>query len=233
MGTVSKRRFLITWTAVSIAIFILSDIAWDRGIKDLVNERLRGSQILEGYLFYFLFEALFAGLAAFAQSKILARFRRPIGPWVAAALVGRALSILLSFSVSEGLSPFIWTAPGVRTYSRWVYPLIQSATVTFCYSTCEAVAVWRCHWSTTVTLWIVGRVVIAVVGMAIGGLLTLRHTGLYPAFAEGRPFLDQATYFLENALPYAVSVAGTAWLLERLVFRRRLDEVNGAHHTAK
>jgi uncharacterized membrane protein YeaQ/YmgE (transglycosylase-associated protein family) len=138
------------------------------------------------------------------QSWILAARRLPLRGWTLATVVGTLAGGLLAYFSSREFLSLAAQAP-------WIATLFWAVTGAVCVGTAQAFVIWGRRWTSDTLLWLAGLLVLRLLGGALP--LVFRET-----MEPGRsiPYLSVVVVPLLSA---ALVGAGTAWLLDRIVFK--------------
>lgn len=198
---ISTTRFLLLWVAVSLPLPLAQ-----RLLFPLTPEsRMDTTRVVVGIGL--------AGLAlagsAFLQGRLLARHRRPVRFWTAAAVAGWVMSMLASASLSLQLFRSRSGLPE-EGFLR-AYQIVSTSSAALCFAAPKALALWGFQRQSKWILWLSGHLV-----LSLGLLLVNQVLGTLGPLLPGA----------KAALPVlfaAVSAAATAWMLDLLAFPRTPD----------
>jgi hypothetical protein len=193
---ISTRRFALAWVLVSVPLYWLINELLELWATPFSDEAWEQGRAL---LFWasLMAPALLGELAAaLGQSFLLARFRRRVRGWIWAELVANGLYLGVFFG---GWGP---TAFFGKSLKNTLWSLAYTASWTLLLALARAVALWGRRWPPNWILWATGCLLLELVlaGTALG--------------------TDHRAAELARSV---ASAAGTAWLLDRAVFRPQED----------
>ena len=140
------------------------------------------------------------------QSLILAARRLPLRGWTLATVLGTLAAGLLASLAFQGLSGI----PAGRA-GLWLAVPLSAVTGAACLGTAQAFVIWGRRWTSDTLLWLAGLLALRLVA---GGLPYLFRETMEPGMSI--PYLSVIVVPL---LSTALAGAGTAWLLDRIVFK--------------
>jgi hypothetical protein len=203
----STSRLMTLWvlwtTPVSLAMGLL--------LAFLIREALATQRYSLFQLSYLLGIAA-AVLVGYLESRLLARHRTRVRFWTLAAGLGSLASTVLSYYIFGRLLNGA-AAPGSMTSSimSWIGPLVWAVNYGLCSGIAGGLALWGARWSPAWPLWLAG-----VLLLHICPSLILRMLQAALPLGDNTSFVFLAG---SAALHGAISAAGTAWLIDRLIFR--------------
>jgi hypothetical protein len=200
----STPRFVLWWTLASVPLPWVFERATE-GLHRLGT----AADAVGGGLILLIRVGIFAATATF-QAGVLTRHRRPVPGWTAAVVVGQVLAWAAGYSLSRQFHQFVGSFGAVRLPSwwGWAFFAVLTTSTAFVLAVAQAVGLWGRRWPPAWRLWLGGRLAL---GLAIVlTLLAAESAGLRVLFHES---------FAVDGACRCVEAAGTAWLMDRLVFR--------------
>jgi hypothetical protein len=203
MTGTSTARFMAVWALAMAPFSIGSSLLAHVAASSVGAGRLR-MQLLQ-----VLFTFVLAVGAGAVQGRLLARLRAPVRAWGLAVALGSLAGSVLSAMAAFPLMRMVHALP--PALASWIYAILFSGTFALALGAAEAFALWGRRWPPDALLWLAGLLALRLLPM-----LALR---MVPDPAAGDDPLTRRIAF--SSMNGALIAAGTAWLLDRLVFGRR------------
>ena len=202
----STARFMAIWALAMAPFSAATPLIVTLALKVGGYGRLQVA-LLQAVITYLL--AIAAGVV---QGTLLSRLRVRVPFWGLAVALGSLAGVVLGTLASTQLLAISnATSPAVAS---WIASILWSSTFALSLAVAEGFALWGRRWPSDALLWVAGLLTLRVLPM-----LALR---LVPERAgDGTELLSRFAFSLVNGTLIA---AGTAWLLDRLVFRRPAAE---------
>ena len=206
MPRASTSRLMLLFLAVSVVTALIGSL-----LRILMFSFSFRSQTLAGFLVYPLLIYVLTLLAAgWFQSRILSRHRTPLRWWTLATALGALAAGILGYLTPREALGVVGPAAQGRL-SDWIQTLTWSATGAACLGTAQAFAIWGRRWTSDTLLWLTGLLLVRVLASAL--------PPLFHAAAESGASFPLLSRLVVPLLSAALAGAGTAWLLDRIVFR--------------
>ena len=202
MRLASTLRFMVLFMAISVGC----DLAFSLAILAILPLVL--SLGVGGIVLIVLMTLLTTLASAWLQSRIIARHRNPLRLWTLATFLGiLAGSVLGYLSARQAMSVTVSLGQGMP--ADMLRTLAGSVTVAACLGAAQALTIWGRRWTSDTLLWLTGLLVLCA-GADMTRFLLLKTAA---------PHTPGLWLSLTHLLSAALVGAGTAWLLDRLVFR--------------
>ncbi len=200
----STPRFIAWWTLASVPL----PWVFERALGALVRTR-DGRDAFGFGLILLTWIGVFASVATL-QASVLARHRRPVPAWTVAAVTGSILASIVGYSMSLQFGRFVGSFGAVRlpAWWGWAFSAVQMLSMALVIATAQAVALWGGRRPREWPLWVGGRLFL---GLAIFVMMFVPE-------AAGVNVLFSDSFLVDGGRRGAEAV-GTAWLMDRLLFR--------------
>lgn len=206
MAQTSPRRFQALWIAAAIGVVLVTQL-----VGAVFPLQVSGST-LDGafYLRLYGVQVLAAALLGCLQAMLLAVHRRRVRGWAAATVLGVGAKIILRhFSGNQVLGWAMFFQN--ETLFIAVLGAVWAVTEAVSQGAAQALALWGRRWRPETVLWLSGLVLAHLLAAAVRPLLSV-VAGQTPTVLL---FIGYASVLLDTL----IVAAGTAWLLDRIVFR--------------
>ncbi|HEX7896763.1 MAG TPA: hypothetical protein VF950_03330 [Planctomycetota bacterium] len=208
MPKASSARLMALFVAVSVGTSLAATF-----VQRMTIAFGRGSTT--GAFAAFLIILFMSSLAVgWLQSRILTLHRAPLRRWTLATVLGSLAGGILGYLTSREVFGMVGPA-GRSLAGTWLTTLSWVVSSAACIGAAQALAIWGRRWTSETFLWLTGLLLVRL----LAGALPLLFRG---TMEPGRsiPYLS---LFVVPLLSAAVAGAGTAWMLDRLVFRAPAD----------
>jgi hypothetical protein len=203
----STARFMTLWVLWTTPVSLDSGLL----LAFLVQEALDTQRYALLQLSYPLGIAA-AVLVGGLESRLLARHRTRVRFWTLAAGLGSLASTVLSYFVFDRLmNGAAGSSSMASSIMSWIAPLVWAVNYGLCSGIAGGLALWGARWNPAWPLWLAGLL-----------LLHACPSLIFRMLQAAVPLGDSYSFVVlagPAALHGAISAAGTAWLLDRLVFR--------------